>query len=119
AAAPHVKDAHSAPARQRSGCRGPSKRPSRVQGRAPDRIAAMPRILVAEDDQDIAQLVARYLDKAGYTTEVAGTGRDALTAAAARPPDLLILDLMLPHVDGLDACRALRAQEKTAGAPVT
>src|SRR5437764_3989892 len=83
------------------------------------RMSTMPaRILVVEDDQDIAQLVSRYLDKAGYTTEIVASGRDALRTAGAQPPDLLVLDLMLPHVDGLEICRVLRANEKTAAVPI-
>src|SRR4051812_26206278 len=76
------------------------------------------RILVVEDDPDIAHLVARYLDRSGFTTEVAATGRDALTAIAARPPDLLVLDLMLPQVDGLEVCRAVRSSKVTAAMPI-
>jgi two-component system alkaline phosphatase synthesis response regulator PhoP len=76
------------------------------------------RILIVEDDPDIALLVARYLDKAGFVTERAATGVDALHAIAARPPDLLVLDLMLPQVDGLQICRTLRANEKTADIPI-
>jgi len=77
-----------------------------------------PRILVVEDDQDIAELVARYLDKAGYATEILSSGRDALAAVRAHPPDLLVLDLMLPQMDGLEICRALRGHEETAGVPI-
>src|SRR5438445_4964107 len=76
------------------------------------------RILIVEDDPDIAELVARYLDNAGFTTERAASGRDALTSISARPPDLLVLDLMLPHVDGLEVCRAVRGKEATAGLPI-
>src|SRR5437879_1407460 len=76
------------------------------------------RVLVVEDDPDIAQLVAHYLDKAGFSTEVLSSGRDALAAMAARPPDLLILDLMLPQVDGLEVCRITRANEATASLPI-
>jgi DNA-binding response OmpR family regulator len=76
------------------------------------------RILVVEDDQDIAQLVTRYLQKAGYTAEIIASGRDAIGAIGARPPDLLILDLMLPHVDGLEICRFVRSHEKTAAIPI-
>jgi DNA-binding response OmpR family regulator len=75
-------------------------------------------VLVVEDDPDIAQLVAHYLDKAGFSTEVLSSGRDALAAMAARPPDLLILDLMLPQVDGLEVCRITRANEATASLPI-
>jgi DNA-binding response OmpR family regulator len=76
------------------------------------------RILVVEDDPDIAALVTRYLDKAGFISERVASGRDALTAISARPPDLLVLDLMLPHVDGLDVCRVVRGNESTAGLPI-
>jgi two-component system, OmpR family, alkaline phosphatase synthesis response regulator PhoP len=76
------------------------------------------RILVVEDDPDIAQLVARYLDKGGFTTELAGSGRDALTVISQRRPDLLVLDLMLPHVDGLEVCRVIRANSETAAMPI-
>jgi two-component system, OmpR family, alkaline phosphatase synthesis response regulator PhoP len=76
------------------------------------------RILIVEDDPDIAELVARYLDKAGFVTERVATGRDALTSIAARLPDLVVLDLMLPHVDGLEVCRAVRAYEATAALPI-
>ncbi|HKB10027.1 MAG TPA: response regulator transcription factor [Vicinamibacterales bacterium] len=76
------------------------------------------RILVVEDDPDIASLVSRYLDKAGYISERATSGRDALTAVATRPPDLLVLDLMLPHVDGLEVCRVIRGNEATASLPI-
>ena len=77
-----------------------------------------PRVLVVEDDRDIAELVGRYLDKAGFTTDLIASGRDALAAITARPPDLVVLDLMLPHVDGLEICRAVRANEKTAAIPI-
>src|SRR5580765_4166348 len=76
------------------------------------------RILIVEDDPDIAALVARYLDKAGFVTERVASGREALQTIAARPPELLVLDLMLPHVDGLEVCRLLRANEATAGIPI-
>jgi len=81
-------------------------------------MGAMPRILVVEDDPDIAELVARYLSKAGYATDIVASGRDALRMIAAAAPDLLVLDLMLPHVDGLEICRAVRANDKTAAIPI-
>ena len=76
------------------------------------------RILVVEDDPDIAQLVARYLEKGGFEVERATNGRDAMQAIVDRPPDLLILDMMLPHLDGLEVCRRLRADAATAAVPV-
>jgi two-component system alkaline phosphatase synthesis response regulator PhoP len=77
-----------------------------------------PRVLVVEDDRDIAELVARYLHKAGFEVETLGSGRDALAAITSRPPDLLVLDLMLPHVGGLEICRAARAHPGTAALPI-
>ena len=76
------------------------------------------RILVVEDDPDIAELVTRYLDKAGFVSERAASGREALTAIAGRLPDLLVLDLMLPHVDGLEVCRLIRGNHATAALPI-
>jgi DNA-binding response OmpR family regulator len=78
----------------------------------------MTRILVVEDDRDIGDLVSRYLEKADFVVELLSSGREALRALAERPPDLLILDLMLPHVDGLEICRAARASEQTAATPI-
>src|SRR5204863_8555133 len=72
------------------------------------------RVLIVEDDPDIAQLIAAYLGKAGFATERSASGREALQAIAARPPDLLVLDLMLPHVDRLAVCRVVRGNEATA-----
>jgi DNA-binding response OmpR family regulator len=76
------------------------------------------RILVVEDDQDIAELVGRYLEKAGFMVELLASGREALTSLAARPPDLLVLDIMLPHISGLEICRAARAGARTATIPI-
>jgi DNA-binding response OmpR family regulator len=76
------------------------------------------RILIVEDDPDIAGLIAMYLRKAGYLTEILASGRDALSDIAARPPDLAILDVMLPHMDGLDVCRAVRANPRTSALPI-
>jgi len=76
------------------------------------------RILIVEDDLDIAQLVARYLDKAGFMTELVASGREALQAIAAKAPGLVILDLMLPHVDGLEVCRIVRGNDATAAIPI-
>jgi DNA-binding response OmpR family regulator len=67
------------------------------------------RILVAEDDPKIAASVRLYLEHAGFEVTIAYDGRQALADARAAPPDLVILDLMLPRVDGLSVCRALRA----------
>jgi len=76
------------------------------------------RVLVVEDDPDIAQLVAHYLEKAGFTAEITSSGREALASITARPPEALVLDLMLPHVDGLEICRTIRGNDATAGVPI-
>ncbi|MEO8258653.1 MAG: response regulator transcription factor [Acidobacteriota bacterium] len=76
------------------------------------------RVLIVEDDRDIADLVARYLGKAGFETDVIASGREALVTIAAHPPDLLVLDLMLPQVDGLEICRALRSHVNTSHIPI-
>ena len=65
-------------------------------------------ILLVEDEKSIASFVAMYLKNAGYVVRVAGTGVDALASAAADPPALILLDLMLPDLDGVDVCRRIR-----------
>jgi len=76
------------------------------------------RIVVAEDDRDIADLIAHYLQKAGWTAHVAATGDDALAHIRRQPVDLVILDVMLPGLSGLEVCRALRADQTTAALPI-
>ncbi|MEU2332446.1 response regulator transcription factor [Streptomyces sp. NPDC006654] len=66
------------------------------------------RILVVDDDPTVAEVVAGYLDRAGHLVDRAGDGPTALTRAAAHWPDLVVLDLMLPGMDGLEVCRRLR-----------
>ena len=65
-------------------------------------------ILVVDDDPTVADVVRRYLERAGMAVELAADGPAALDAFAARPPDLVVLDLMLPGIDGLEVCRRLR-----------
>ncbi|GAA3079856.1 DNA-binding response OmpR family regulator [Kribbella aluminosa] len=67
------------------------------------------RILVAEDDLKQAELIRRYLEREGHLTVVVHDGREAIDEARRRSPDLLVLDVMMPKVDGLDVCRVLRA----------
>jgi DNA-binding response OmpR family regulator len=81
-------------------------------------MTAVTRVLVVEDDPDIAQLVAHYLEKSGFSVDVLANGREALGAIAARTPDVLVLDLMLPGVDGLEICRVVRGNEATAAMPI-
>jgi DNA-binding response OmpR family regulator len=73
----------------------------------------MKHILIAEDQTDIRDLLALNLRNAGYRVEAATNGRAALESHIRQPADLLLLDLMMPHMDGLDVCKALRASGST------
>ncbi len=66
-------------------------------------------ILLIEDDRRLAEMVSAYLGEAGFSVSVAGDGRSGLARLAAEPFDALVLDLMLPDMDGLEVCRRLRA----------
>jgi two-component system response regulator ResD len=79
-------------------------------------VDAAPRgsVLVVDDEPTIAEIVARYLQRAGYATRVAGDGAQALALCAQDTPDLVVLDIMLPGIDGLEVMRRLRHD----GAPV-
>ncbi len=67
------------------------------------------RILVVDDDVDVSEVVERYLRREGFEVETVADGRTAVDRALADPPDLVVLDLMLPGLDGLEVCRRLRA----------
>ena len=75
-------------------------------------------ILVVEDDQDIAELLAHYLEKAGHQVTRLSSGKDVMPQLRTAPADLVILDLMLPGMDGLLVCQAMRADPATASIPV-
>ena len=66
------------------------------------------QLLIVEDEPDLAAIVADYAAAAGYTTRVIGDGREALKAIQAQVPDLILLDLMIPGLDGIALCRAVR-----------
>jgi len=68
------------------------------------------RIVVVDDDPTVADVVGRYLVRDGHQVECVGDGQEALRRVAEEPPDLVVLDLMLPGIDGLEVCRRLRAQ---------
>jgi two-component system phosphate regulon response regulator PhoB len=75
-------------------------------------------ILVVEDEADILELVRYNLVKEGYTVAGAASGEEGLKAVKARRPDLVLLDLMLPGMDGLEVCRTLKADAQTRAIPV-
>jgi two-component system phosphate regulon response regulator PhoB len=75
-------------------------------------------VLVVEDEPDIRRLVVLHLERDGFRCRTATTGSDALREVKAAIPDLVVLDLMLPEVDGLEVCRRLRRDMSTAAIPI-
>ena len=76
------------------------------------------RVLIVEDEPDIRDLLAFHLEREGYHVTRSRSGADALRQIRARPPDLILLDLMLPELGGLDVCRRLRQDPRTASVPI-
>lgn len=76
------------------------------------------KILVVDDEENIRELVRYNLDREGYRVTTVGSGEEALQQAGSNVPDLIILDLMLPGIDGLDVCRELKNDPKTTHIPV-
>lgn len=76
------------------------------------------RILVVDDEKDLLDLVAYHLTHVGYQVTMAGTGEQALDRARERTPDLIILDILLPDLGGLEVCRILKGEERTKNVPV-
>jgi DNA-binding response OmpR family regulator len=70
------------------------------------------RVLVVDDDPTVSDVVRRYLEREDFSVQLAGDGQAALDAYAAERPDLVVLDLMLPGIDGLEVCRRLRRQDR-------
>ena len=75
-------------------------------------------ILVAEDDRDIADLIAHYIERSGWTAHIVASGDEALARARQQPLDVVILDVMLPGMSGLEVCRELRANDATGALPI-
>jgi two-component system alkaline phosphatase synthesis response regulator PhoP len=75
-------------------------------------------ILIVEDEKDIAKMIEYNLKKEGYKTLSVHDGEDALDYAHSKNPDLIILDIMLPGIDGLEACKSLRKGDKTKKIPI-
>ena len=78
----------------------------------------MSQILVVEDDPDIADLIRHYLVKSGHAVQLLGSGAAVLPKVRGERPDLIVLDLMLPGLDGLMVCQALRSDPLTAAIPI-
>ena len=76
------------------------------------------RILVVDDEADVVELLAFNLRQAGYDVTVANSGESGLNSALAQPPDLIVLDVMLPEIDGFAICEILRRQTGTAHVPI-
>jgi len=71
---------------------------------------ATPRVLIIEDDPNVAEVVTRYLEREGYAVESVADGLAGLEVALSDPPDIVVLDLMLPSLSGLEVCQRLRAK---------
>lgn len=79
---------------------------------------AQPRILIVEDERGLIQSLTWYFNREGYETIVAGDGQEGLRKAQSIAPDVVLLDLMLPGINGLEVCRELRSNEKTRHIPI-
>ena len=77
-----------------------------------------PLILSVDDEPDVTEIVRYHLVRSGYEVVVAATGREALGAIRRRRPDLILLDLMLPDIDGFAICELLRRHAATAALPI-
>jgi len=76
------------------------------------------KILIVEDEKDIIKMLEYNLKKEGFKVIVAQDGEDALDAALRQYPDLILLDLMLPGMDGLEVCKSLKKESKTSLIPI-
>jgi len=76
------------------------------------------KILIVDDEKDIVKMLSYNLKKEGYRTVEANDGEDALDLAGREHPDLILLDLMLPGIDGLEVCKQLKKEAKTSGIPI-
>ena len=74
-----------------------------------DAPAVAARVLIIEDDPNVAEVVGRYLAREGYEVEIASDGAAGLERALSDPPELVVLDLMLPNLGGLEVCKRIRA----------
>jgi len=75
-------------------------------------------ILIVDDEEDVLELIRYNLEKEGYRISMASTGEKAIEKARTKKPDLILLDLMLPGIDGLEVCRILKTDDLTSGIPI-
>ena len=85
---------------------------------AKTRVGTRERILVVDDEEDLLELVSYNLSKEGYRVRCVATGEEALAEARKSLPELIVLDLLLPTVDGLEVCRLLKGDSKTQHIPI-
>src|ERR1700692_1819319 len=76
------------------------------------------RILIIEDEIDVAELLAHHLRAEGFSVEIFNNGRAAFTAVKSQTPALIVLDLMLPEISGLDLCRMIKSNPGTSNVPI-
>ena len=93
---------------------GTTERPDRTE----DVTMEKPVVLVVDDEEDLVELVRYNLEQSEYDVRTACSGLEAVQAVAEDPPDLIVLDLMMPGVDGLQVCNQIRASEKTQHIPI-
>jgi two-component system phosphate regulon response regulator PhoB len=91
-------------------------KPNPSRNKAAD--AAVQRILVVDDEDDLLELLHYNLSREGYQVTCVATGEDALRSVRRQPPDVIVLDLMLPGIDGLEVCRRLKSESKTREIPI-
>jgi len=83
-----------------------------------DAMPSSPRVLVVEDDAETRQFYSTALEQNGFQTDQAHNGHQALAKALDRPPDLILTDIAVPGLDGIELCRRLRADDRTRAIPV-
>ncbi len=78
----------------------------------------MKKVLIADDEETIRATVGYFLENRGFNTEIATNGREALEKVSRGRPDLILLDINMPEMDGFEACRRLRANSETQAIPI-
>ncbi|HUN59343.1 MAG TPA: response regulator [Candidatus Binataceae bacterium] len=83
-----------------------------------DEVNTVPRIMVVDDDPDTVSILARHLQREGFVAVEAVSGAECLRLVREHPVDVILLDLMMPDMDGFEVCRALKDERRTAEIPV-